>query len=153
MENRRIEVFFPGRPLRLTKQHRPGDKFFLFYSTGKPPLHLTLNEDRILCSKLGIKFACEDETMMVDLTDRPGVGFFSLSENHWSQRAAKVHDFETSCRAYQETHSRSEAEAHFTHLLEQLSNSMIQEVQGEGLSFISRMLSWFFWDVKRTRWK
>ena len=152
MTVRAAKIFSEGQTLRLTAEDQAGDKFVLLFGKNKA-LILTLKADRLLYDGIGTCFACEDETLMVDTTDRTGVGIISLPANHWSEVAAKVHDFETSCLVYQLSNNRSEAEAHFASLLDFIANTPGRKVLRSVLTGISKSLSWFFWDVRKTRFK
>lgn len=145
------KVFTPDRKLRLTSQDKPGDCFVLLFAKGKG-LVLTLSTDRLLHDSNGCGFACEDETLMADTVDRPGVGVFSLPEDHWSNIAAAIHDYQTSCRAYMLAHGRSEAEADFRRHLQMVSTTFQRRVVSTILGAISNSLSWIFWDIPKTRW-
>ena len=153
-EPKKVYVFSPDTTLRINAQHVPGDRFLLIINQKKKQyLFLTLNSDRLLVADNGTEFMCEDETLMRDLDDRAGIGIFSLPKTGWYQPAAKVHDVMTSCMAWQLAHTRSSSEKHFKNLLDGLSDNFIEEVEEEALSLISRIASWFYWDVKETRWK
>jgi hypothetical protein len=149
---RPARVFAPGQYLRITAEDQPGDKFVLLLPGGRA-LFLTLTLNRLLYSENGTCFAAADETMMTDLTDRTGVGVFSLPEDHWSTPAGIVHDFETSCRIYEMTHTRSESEAHFKSLLDQLATTQGEQFVGSLLAFLSSTFSWGFWEIENTKWK
>ena len=138
--------------IRLLKCHRPGDRFII-YGPGDKHTFLTLSEDRRLFDKDGHEYACEDEALMVDTIDRPGIGPLSLPADHWSEAAAGPHDFQTSCKVYQMSNPRSRAEHEFAERLDAVSHSTGRKIVSKILATISKSLSWAFWDVKKTRWK
>lgn len=71
---------------------------------------LTLGPDRQLRDKYGTVYAAEDELMMTDKSDRAGVGLLSLSAEDPFNTPAKHHDFKYSCKSFQDSHSRLEAD-------------------------------------------
>lgn len=145
-------IFKHNEPLVIGGEHQPGDTF-LMAVTRHRYITLTLSEDRRLYDRNGDEYACSDTLLMKDTVSRPGVGPFSLSEDHWSSEATDAHDFQTSSRVFMESNPRSRAEDELDRRLHYLADSKRKKVVAKILSTLSRAFSWAFWDVRKTRWK
>jgi hypothetical protein len=154
---KKVYTVMPDETIRLTAQHQPGDRFMLMAvsAEGRSTVaaHLTLTKNRELVDKEGTIYAAVDETLMVDTTSRTGVGLLSLEEGHWSEAATDLHDFQTSCITYQNSYTRSEAEATLAANLDKVAETPARKAVGRLLSKLSRTFSWIFWDAPKTRWK
>lgn len=154
---KKVYTILPNEPIRLTAQHQPGDRFMLMAISkeGRSIVgaHLTLTKNRELVDNNGTIYAAEDEMLMVDTTSRTGVGALSLEIGHWSEDATDIHDFQTACITYQNSHGRSEAEDALAANLDKIATTPTRKVVGKLLSKISRTFSWMFWDAPKTRWK
>lgn len=152
MTPKKVYVIAANDPVRIKALHNPGDLFMVFLN-GNKYLLLTLSGDRRLFDETGTEYACEDETLMKDLTDRTGVGILSFPQGHWTEAAARPHDFETSCTIYQLSNNRSDSEKEFRFRLDTVSNTRGRKILTPVVAFLSRAFSWNYWDVKKTRWK
>lgn len=147
-----INNFRPGQPIRITKDHKPGDVFALRPVKGVVR-KLYLGEDRILRDINGGVYSSEDELNMLDTKDRTGVGLFSLPEGHWSEKATRAHDHQTSSTIYMQSNPRSKAEESLRERLKPIATTPGRRLVAKALTRISKTFSWIFWDSTSTRWK
>ncbi len=151
MSSKKVNVIFFDEPLVLTEAHQVGEKFMLFISPTNY-LFLTLCEGRRLFDEEGNEYGIADETLMLDTEERTGIWPFVLPKGHWSEIAAKPHDFVTSCKIYELSNPRSRAEAEFKRRLDSVSNTRGRRFVTTILTSITGALSGVLaWDVKETR--
>ncbi len=114
---------------------------------GKKVVKLTRRINLLWYDDNGTEFALSDG-ISVDNVIRLGVGFFSLSEKNPLTNAARAHDFMYTSPAYQEYHTRKEADAVlYTHLRSLGANKLTAGT----LWMLSRIFGGFFWENDKTR--
>jgi hypothetical protein len=142
------------RPIFIPSFAEPG--YTVCIGKGDNLTRLTLGEDRILRDCYGTEYSYADEKMMLDKSDRPGVGITAdileqLPEG-WIEplnEAAKAHDHKYSSTVYQRDHSRAEADADLDRDLKTLGASPVLRF------FTSIFVSnggGGFWDNVKNRW-
>lgn len=74
-------------------------------------------EDGLWRDQFGTIIALRDDTATLDLSDRCGIGVFSLSESHELTAYCRPHDYAYSSPAYQVFHTRRQADEYLRDLI------------------------------------
>jgi len=133
----------PGVPLRLTREQKP----FEIVMCGTTELVITW--DRKLFDAHGNEYACEDELLMGDTDSQCGVWPFVIDEKDPMQEACENHDQKYSMAAYQENHTRAEADAD----LERDGKLLGFARRAKFYAQVARTYGARFWDNLKTRGK
>lgn len=112
--------------------------------------------DNLWRTEDGTVIALANTVNSIDKVDRCGIRFLSLSENHPFTDACRVHDYMFTSDAFQMFHYRHEADAwlqaQFDTVAEEKKSGWLKFQAAIG-GFLSKNLSWLFWENDKTKWR
>lgn len=127
---------------------KPGDKMWVSFRQER--IKVTMGNDCLWRDENGLIYGFIDNKYQKDRVTRLGVAPLALPTNIRINDAAKAHDYAYSSPAYQEFHSRKEADEVLEAQVEQLGYGTIWQALAKPFYYIARIFGGKYWENDKT---